>query len=286
VDVIANFKESTGLKRVEDQDGNYYLLCQLNFEHQTTFFDSLLVSSKRFFSFIIRGPQANYGQRWLANRLIQLYVKGKSMHEPLCFNFSATNLLLDSFMEQMARPLQIVFPQTSGLLDKRALLKNGLVKRIESKPQFIVLVNAYAFIHSAEYNEFLEMIKYFSIEFNNSGNANKCVFLLVEEEVSERYSHKEDCVFSEDIPLIEARKMNGFRFVDLGMTTPLNAKDVNTWLAKSLNEEQLYCFNKQQQNDENMIEFLGDGNPQRVIPDICKELNIDYLENEKKWLKY
>jgi hypothetical protein len=168
---------------------------------------------------------------------------------------------------------------------KRIKLKNELVKRIETRSQFIILINSYSFIHSEEYKDFIKMIKYFSDEINNADLSHKCIFLFVEEQTSARYAHTEDCIFSDIVQVLQARLINGFRFVDLGETRPIKTTDIASWLTQCT-DEQISYFKDQASEECEMLKFLGDGNPQQVIALICEKMGVNYIENEKIWLKY
>lgn len=269
-----------------NQDKIYNLLCKLDFSHQTDYFKSLMNSEKRFVSFVIRGPQAGYGQRWLANKLIQgLRNEEEPLHEPLGLDFLELNLKFDSFIEHLAKALGIAYQQSMSVDARRIKLKNELVRRIDTASQFIILINSFSFIHSEEYADFIRMIKYFSEEINNAGLPHKCIFLFVEEHSSDRYAHTGDCIFSEDSEDWQARMIEEFRFVDLGVTRPIGPRDISKWLPQC-SDEQMKCFQAQVKAACEMEKFLGSGHPQEVIALVCQQIGVNYIENEKIWIKY
>lgn len=286
--IYEDFKQSALHNDDRNQDEDYGLLCKLNFNHQTDYFESLMKGRKKFISFVIRGPQADYGQRWLANKLIQEYRNIQPLHEPIGLDFLQLNLKLESFVEHLAIALGINFQPNMEMNAKRIKLKNQLGSRIVTRSQFIILINSYTFIHSAEYQEFLSLIKYFSEEINNNDELPyKCVFLFVEEQNSARYKHINDCIFSEELTnVIHARRVQDFRFIDLGLTSPISLLNVNDWLGEHCSDEQLCCFQPYQDEECEMLNLIGDGNPQKVIPIICATIGINYIEKEKIWLRY
>lgn len=270
-----------------DQDKVFELLCSFDFAHQTQYFDSLIQSEKSFLSFVVRGRQEWYGQEWLVNKLINHFQKeNRNVHDTIFLDFGELNTNLVHFIDSLSQYLGVTYEYIREPVAKKTKLRNALQSRIATKSQFIVIRNAYPFIHSAEFADFLKVISYFHDEFNAAELEHKCIFFFVELRCSEPYQHVQHCLFSSEHAPYRARDCEEFRFIDLDVIQPVPEAEVRKWIEKT--PPKIYnCFKEllKEGNQEQMKNFIADGNPQRLIPLICEKLGKKYAEYESKWRK-
>ena len=265
------------------KEDSYDVLCKLNFKHHKKYFESAVKSNKIFLSFIIRGKEENYGQRWLINNLIHNYNKRYPIHPSIIIDLMSTNINLSEFVTELSTQLG-VNDKSGAITNEKIRVKYNLYDRLKTKSQFIILKNAYQFIHSNDYFEFYNMLKSYSDELNNSSVSCKCILFLVEEQINSRYTKTNNCHFSEDISILKARQFQDFSFLDLGETKPINSDDILEWL-ELCSDEYLEPFKPLVNDFDRMNKFIGDGHPNRLINSICSRLNINFLDNENTWMK-
>ncbi len=278
----AELEEISQRRSYLGNDEVYEHLCRLNFTHQTKYFESLLESKKVFLSFVIRGPEADYGQEWLTSKLIHSVQKSRSIHKPISIDFAELNIDLNAFIEQIGQNLGV---KDKVNKNRPKEIRRALEDRIATKSQFVIIKNAHHFIHnSEEFYDFINVIEYFHEEMVETSKNHKCVFIFVEMKSHAPYSHKQYCTFSNETTPHLARKCKGFRFIDLDAIQPIVKEDLEDWL-ESLPEETSDIFEEILSNQEQMENFIADGNPQRLIPLICEKLGKKYAEYESKWRK-
>jgi hypothetical protein len=264
------------------------LLFDLDFEHATNCFQALVQREQVLLAFVIRGKGEDHGQRWLMNKLIHNYAKNQELHDPFSLDFLETNTTVSTFIFNLCNHLGVVNQNLEEPMKNKIRLKNAIYDKLETKSQFIILMNAYQFVHSVEFEKFLQLLRYFSLEFNESDRQHKCIFIFVEEKISERYEYRDICVFADDVDNTEIiKRAKEFCFIDLGQTPQFAGKEINDWVNTNYSKNEMMKNFEKQQNDINlMTEFVGDGNPQRLIPLICSQIGLNFTENESIWMKY
>lgn len=268
-------------------DSLYKLLCHLDFKDQIDCFDALIKTKKPVIPFVIRAEQ-NYGQRWLYNRLIAHYEAKNVIHVPLIIDLSDLQFNLEGLIDYLSHKMEVPsYDKTENAEKKKRKLKNLLGDKVKTATQFIVLKNAYSFVHSNDFNLFYNALNYFHDEIEALDSHHKCILLFVESTV-EPYKHQHHCIFSGDLGVLQARRSKEFRFIDLDKNTPISLADLKAWLEK-VDDMTLECFDCYIEDDKELQKLLtlcDNGNPEKVIPFICETIGKNYEEHEHLWLKH
>ena len=272
-------------------DDAYHLLCHLNFNHQSDYFNDYIKTDKPIIPFIIRAEE-QFGQRWLFHRLIYQYqhTQKRSVHSPIPIDLNELKFDLNGLIDYLSIKLNASnYDKNQTLKKKKAKFKNAISLKLETGTQFIVLKNAFTFIHSNEFIEFYNLLDYLYTEIEALDiKGNKCIFFLVEN-TPESYHHSTHCICSKDVHSAIAKLQEGLKFIDLHELTPISEDDIMKWLGQ-LEGSLLACFsewvNNGQWDFKKLFKTFNTGNPEEIIPFLCHKIGKNYNEHENSWLKY
>ncbi|MEN0046169.1 MAG: hypothetical protein AAF806_03810 [Bacteroidota bacterium] len=281
------FQQDNSLK---SYDYLYKLLCDLDFKHQVEYFNTVVKTPRAVIPFVIRAER-NFGQKWLYNRLINHYANQKKpIHRPLVFNFEELKLDTFGFLEELSKGLEIKISRIQEEYEVNfARIINGLCKNAQTATQFIIIENAYSFLHASSlFDSFYhKLLKELEKYMRAMEAKHKCIFLFIEHS-SKPYQITDYILFTEKVKKSEARRSNSLKFIDLKPNSSISKEDFRTWIDNS--DQHIFdCFDyyfQQRTIDEILSKECGDGNPEEVLKFICSEMKIDYEEHQNLWLKH
>ncbi len=274
-----------------EADETHKILRNINFENQYTRFDSIVtgVNGRKIIGFIIRGV-GDYGQRWLYNKLIHDYFdKNNNYSDPIVIDFSDISnekVFLEIFCDYLGiKGLEKAADETQKQKMRKAKFTELVKNKIKTSPQFIICKNAFNFMenHITYFDEIFEEVS-LSISGQEDEYKEKYIFLFVEN-TNELYSNSE-MIFGKEKKIRNIEDKTNLKFVDLGSIEPIKNKCIDNWL-DLLPEDIRKKTNTLSDND--ITQFIcecNNGHPDLVIPKMCEIIGVNYLENEKQWLKY
>ncbi len=286
-DYFAGTEEDTNANsKTIDPEKTYTLLCHLDFRAQVDYFESMVESKKPVIPFVLRAAE-NYGQRWLYNRLIHHYQEKRVIHKTFLIDFKELKIdSLDNLIDYLSEQIGVQKYNPNDSFDKKKIkLRNTISALIDTASQFIVLKNAYSFIHSSDFDKFYELLNHFYEELDAIEPEHKCIFLFVEQ-VLEPYTDIEKyCVFSSETKSFKAKMDKTLKIVDLDAIKGITRKCMEEWFGK-VPEEIIEYFDSSDEGLEQLIKECGNGNPEMIIPAICEKIGINFHEHKSTWLKY
>ncbi|MGB0525039.1 MAG: hypothetical protein ACPGJS_18850 [Flammeovirgaceae bacterium] len=269
------------------QDDTYQLLCGIDFKDQKKYFDIIISNNEAIVPFIIRANQ-NSGQRWFYNQLINEYKK--PTHQSLVIEMAQKDL--PSLFHELSSHFTPRFTPTDNISKQTRRLRNALTDKLQTKSQFIIFKDSYSFVHSDEFDQLYDILTDFNEEIKSMRSEDartqdyrhKCVFLFVESSVEEyQHPHYLSCA---NTNLLRAKQCTEIKLFDLDGVPKFNYEDLEAWILK-LENHLMNCFGDDIPTTiQQLIENCENGNPEKVIPILCKKINQDYSKLKNIWLKY
>ncbi len=282
---FAGTEEDVNVKTVTTSTSETYtLLCHLDFKKQVKYFEDMIESKKPVIPFVVRAAE-NYGQRWLYNRLIHHYQEKRVVHKTFLIDLTELNInSLDNLIDYLSEQIVQKYNPTDSRDAKVRKLRRDLSTMISTASQFIVLKNAYTFIHSTEFNDFYGLLDDFYQEIKILESEHKCIFLFVEQSL-EPYAHSEYCTFSSETQSFKAKTDKTLKIIDLDNIKGITRNCMEEWFGK-VPVEIIDFFDCSDEGLEQLVRECGNGNPEIIIPAICEKIGINFNEHKSTWLKY
>jgi len=272
----------------EKEDFIYKILRQLNFNHQVNCFKILLGSKdKLLVPFVIRN-KPNHGQRWLYNKLV-LSIKdtGKDYHKPILLDLSKPKTHdLNSLVDFMLGDMSVELNKIPEKLDlKFRLLREIIKKRVETKYQIIIFKEAFSFAGGDEFEKFFNLLKDISEELELiKEKGNKCIVIFSENN-EEAYKCRSFCFFTDTSELLSILGEEKLKLIDIYSNKHITENDLKDWFESNYSDL-IEWFKEYIQDESKISRLIQDGNPEVVIKNLCKQMNVNFDKIEKQWLKH
>lgn len=273
-------------------DKEYELLRKLNFTTPLKYFKHLCTKTEKpLLSFIIRG-NGKYGQEWLCHKLIHDYFENFNFFvKPLLIDFKEINInTSETFLDELCKEFGITSYENKSVSRKKTMVKNQLLSKMETTSQILIFKNVCNSLIE-NFEDFYDILLFLSHEIEDCEHIDKkCIVLLIENEEHKLSDHEDKFIFLSKTPFHEAMiiitdEEEELKLIDLDFVSPITANCIKEWfieiplpLLKKINRSDTYL--------NQLISDCDNGHPDKVIPEVCKLININFEQKRELWLKF
>ncbi len=286
IDSESEEEENQSEDDINKSDEEYNLVRKLNFTLPLERFRDLSDSSKVLLPFIIRG-EGSYGQKWLYHKLVYDYFERiGTFVKPLVIDFKQRNITtFENLLDELCEEFKVEY-KSKTTSKKKSIVKKYLLDKMETTSQILIFNEACNSLAN-EFEAFYEILVFISDEMEvNELSNTKCILLLVESEKDQLIGHEDKFVFlSKTTASYKAKMIKELRFIDLDLISPITKICIETWLGK-LPPHILDCIDCDDEYIEKLINDCDNGHPDKVIPEVCKLINIDFEQKKNLWLTF
>jgi hypothetical protein len=270
-------------------DKEYELLQKLNFTVPLEYFEDLSNTEKPLLPFIIRGD----GEKWLYNKLIQNSFDRfgfEHFDTPFIIEFGSNNTF-ENLLDRLCDMLEIDKKEYESIDTdlKEEVIKKRLLDLMETKSQILIFKRLCVSLIE-DFGRFYLILRNLSNQIQANKQINtKCIVLLIENEEHKLSDHEDKFIFMSEIPYsfeaIEIVRKQGLKFIDLGFISLITSDCIKKWFGKFPKHLRNHIIND---NDciQKIISDCDNGHPDKVIPEVCKLININFEQKKELWLKF